>query len=177
VIGAATTEFLVRQNLVESRGRPGGNVTGFTISTGAEIYGKRVGLLAETIPNLTRVVVVWNPSNEGARASLPAIETATRALGAQVESIAASDIEELGRRLSGSVRRSGDQGLPRRQASVPGRHNHRPACLELRPVGGKRQSLWPRPIFRGRATQERGAVHGQGLEKIRLDRRLGVCSI
>ena len=107
VIGAATTEFLVRQNLVASLGRPGGNVTGFTISTGAEIYGKRVGLLAEAIPNLTRVVVVWNPTNEGARTSLPAIETATRAHGAQVESIAASDIEELDRRLSGSVRGSG----------------------------------------------------------------------
>ena len=33
------------------------------------------------------------------------------------------------------------------------------------------------PIFRGRATQERGSVHGQGLKKIRLDRRLGVRSI
>ena len=62
-------------------------------------------------------------------------------------------------------------------ASVPGRHNHCPACLELRPVGGKQQSLWPSPILRGRATQERGSVHGQGLKKIRLDRRLGVRSI
>jgi hypothetical protein len=49
-----------------------------------------------------------------------------------------------------SGQRRSDQSLPRRQASVPGRHNHRPTCLELRPVGGKRQSLWPRPIFRGR---------------------------
>lgn len=106
VIGAATTEFLVREKLVASLARPGGNVTGFTISTGAELYGKRVGLLREAIPSLTRVVVVWNPSNEGARTSLPAIETATRALGIQVESIAASDIEELDRRLSSAVRGS-----------------------------------------------------------------------
>jgi hypothetical protein len=48
---------------------------------------------------------------------------------------------------------------------------------ELRPAEGKCQSLWPSPIFRGRATQERGAVYGQGLKKIRLDRRLGVRSI
>ena len=54
---------------------------------------------------------------------------------------------------------------------------HCPARLKLRPVGGKRKSLWPPPIFRGRATQERGSVHGQGLKKIRLDRRLGVGSI
>jgi putative tryptophan/tyrosine transport system substrate-binding protein len=106
VIGAATTEFLVREKLVASLARPGGNVTGFTISTGAELYGKRVGLLREAIPSVTRVVVVWNPSNEGARTSLPAIETATRALGVQVESIAASDIEELDRRLGSAVRGS-----------------------------------------------------------------------
>jgi hypothetical protein len=28
------------------------------------------------------------------------------------------------------------------------------------PIGGKRKSLWPFPIFRGRPTQERGSVHG-----------------
>ena len=33
------------------------------------------------------------------------------------------------------------------------------------------------PIFRGRATEERSSVHGQGLQEIRLDRRLGVRSI
>jgi hypothetical protein len=32
----------------------------------------------------------------------------------------------------------------------PGRHHHFPACLELRLVGGKQQSLWPSSIFRGR---------------------------
>jgi len=54
---------------------------------------------------------------------------------------------------------------------------HCPARLELRPVGGKRKSLCPSPIFRGRATQERSSIHGQGLKKIRLNRRLGVRSL
>ncbi len=39
----------------------------------------------------------------------------------------------------------------------------------LRPVGGKRSSLWPSPIFRGRATQERSSFYGEGLKKIRFD--------
>ena len=86
VIGAATTEFLMRQELVGSLARPGGNVTGFTISTGAELYGKRLDLLREAIPSLSRVVVVWNPSNEGARTSLPAIEAATKTLGVHLTS-------------------------------------------------------------------------------------------
>jgi hypothetical protein len=45
------------------------------------------------------------------------------------------------------------------------------------PLEEKRKSLWPSPIFRGRATQERGSAYGQGLKKKRLDRRLGVRSI
>jgi ABC-type uncharacterized transport system substrate-binding protein len=104
VIGAATTEFLVRQELIGSLARPGGNVTGFTISTGAELYGKRLELLREAMPSLSRILVIWNPSNEGARASLRAIEAAAKALGVQAQPIAASDIEELDRRLSGAVR-------------------------------------------------------------------------
>jgi putative ABC transport system substrate-binding protein len=99
VIGAATTEFVMREKLVKSLARPGANVTGFTISTGAELYGKRLDLLREAIPSVSRVVVVWNPSNEGALTSLPAIESATRALGLQAQPIAAPDIEELERRL------------------------------------------------------------------------------
>jgi putative tryptophan/tyrosine transport system substrate-binding protein len=104
VIGAATTEFLLRQELVGSLARPGGNITGFTISTGAELYGKRLGLLREAIPSLRRVVIVWNPSNDGARASLPAIEVAAKTLRLQLEPIAASNIEELDHGLSGAVR-------------------------------------------------------------------------
>jgi putative ABC transport system substrate-binding protein len=103
VIGAATTEFVMRQRLVVSLGRPGANITGFTISTGPELYGKRLELLREAIPNFTRVVVVWNPSNEGARASLPVIEAAAQALGAQAQSIEAPNIEALEQRLSRTI--------------------------------------------------------------------------
>jgi putative ABC transport system substrate-binding protein len=99
VIGAATTEFLMRQQIVGSLARPGGNITGFTISTGPELYGKRLEILREAVPGLARVVVVWNPSNEGARASLPTIEAAARVLGVQAHPVAAREIEELDRRL------------------------------------------------------------------------------
>jgi len=67
VIGAATTDFLMRQKLVASLARPGANVTGFTISPGPELGGKRLELLREAVPNLSRVLVVWNPTNDGAR--------------------------------------------------------------------------------------------------------------
>ena len=111
VIGAATTEFLIREKLIASLARPGGNVTGFTISTGAELYGKRVELLREAMPSLRRILVVWNPSNEGARASLPVIEAATKTFGIQVEQIAVRDVEELERRLAAVRRRSANAML------------------------------------------------------------------
>ncbi|HLA10690.1 MAG TPA: hypothetical protein VJ023_08845 [Pyrinomonadaceae bacterium] len=58
------------------------------------------------------------------------------------------------------------------------RDDHRANSLASRPVGGKQQSLWPRPVFHcwGR-TALVPAVYGQGLKKIRRDRRLGVRAI
>jgi len=99
VIGAATTEFVLRQKVIDSLSRPGGNITGFMISTGVELYGKRLQLLREALPGLGRVVIVWNPSNEGARTSLRAVETEAKALGLQARAIEASNIEELDRGL------------------------------------------------------------------------------
>jgi putative tryptophan/tyrosine transport system substrate-binding protein len=104
VIGAATTEFIMQQGLVRSLARPGGNITGFTISTGTELYGKRIQLLREAIPRLSRIFVVWNPRNEAAQMSLQAVEAAANAIGVQSQPIAAPDIEQLERGLGDASR-------------------------------------------------------------------------
>ena len=49
----------VSAGLVVSLARPGGNVTGFAQDPGDEIFGKRLELLKEALPNLSRVGVVW----------------------------------------------------------------------------------------------------------------------
>jgi putative ABC transport system substrate-binding protein len=54
----------VNAGLVASYARPGGNVTGFTI-LGPELEGKRIQLLKETVPGLSRLAVIWNPANPG----------------------------------------------------------------------------------------------------------------
>ena len=51
----------VGTGLVASLARPGGNVTGFAADTGDDIHGKRLELLKETVPNLSRVGILWNP--------------------------------------------------------------------------------------------------------------------
>jgi putative ABC transport system substrate-binding protein len=51
----------INTGLVASLNRPGGNVTGFTIS-GPETEGKRVQLLKDSVPALSRLAVLWNSS-------------------------------------------------------------------------------------------------------------------
>jgi putative ABC transport system substrate-binding protein len=48
--------------LVDSLARPGGNITGVTLIS-TELIGKRLELLKETIPTLSRVAVLWNPQS------------------------------------------------------------------------------------------------------------------
>jgi len=52
----------VRAGLVESLARPGGNVTGLTALT-RQLGGKRLELLKEAVPKLTRVAVLYDPAN------------------------------------------------------------------------------------------------------------------
>ncbi len=59
-----TTADPVAAALVDSLARPGGNLTGFT-TFGTELAGKRLELLKETIPGLSRVAVLWNPREPG----------------------------------------------------------------------------------------------------------------
>jgi putative ABC transport system substrate-binding protein len=51
----------VMEGLVESLARPGGNVTGLTLLN-HELGGKRLELLKETVPKLTRVAVLYDPA-------------------------------------------------------------------------------------------------------------------
>ena len=86
----------VRLGLVASLAHPGGNVTGLT-AYGSDLGGKRVELLKELIPRLSRIGVLWNPAtpatmpngqqrNRTAQPGLARVEEAGRALGVQVQS-------------------------------------------------------------------------------------------
>jgi putative ABC transport system substrate-binding protein len=50
--------------LVESLARPGGNITGLTLLS-PELSGKRLEMLKETVPKVSRVAVLFNPANPG----------------------------------------------------------------------------------------------------------------
>ena len=76
----------VEAGLVESLGRPGGNVTGLTyLST--ELGGKRLELLKEALAKLTHVAVLYDPATPGtAREVKEDLPVTARALGLTVRS-------------------------------------------------------------------------------------------
>ena len=67
----------VGSGFVASLARPGGNITGLSIQF-AELGGKRLQLLRETIPNVSRMAVLWDPSEPGRREEVRVIEVASR---------------------------------------------------------------------------------------------------
>ncbi len=75
----------VATGLVASLARPGGNITGFSIGAPG-LYGKRLEILKETIPRLTRVGVLLNPTNPSG-VVLKEIRSAGQELGVQIQSL------------------------------------------------------------------------------------------
>jgi putative ABC transport system substrate-binding protein len=71
----------VSAGLVASLARPGGNVTGFSSEPGDEINGKRLEFLKDTLPNLSRVGILWNPDFVPNQDRLTSVREATQALG------------------------------------------------------------------------------------------------
>jgi putative ABC transport system substrate-binding protein len=76
----------VEAGIVESLARPGGNVTGVT-NLDRELGGKRLELLKEAVPKLTRVAVLYNPNNPSiVRDVKEVLPVAVRALGLTLRS-------------------------------------------------------------------------------------------
>jgi putative ABC transport system substrate-binding protein len=84
----------VRDGLVVSLARPGGNVTGMSIFV-RETISKRLELLKETLPNLTRVATISNSANPSNLPLLRETEVAAEALGLKLHSIGVRDPDEL----------------------------------------------------------------------------------
>ena len=72
---------------IASLARPGGNITGLSHLT-RELSAKRLALLKEAVPQVSRVAVLWNPAEIGAELALRETEEAARALALQVHALA-----------------------------------------------------------------------------------------
>jgi putative ABC transport system substrate-binding protein len=74
----------VEAGFVKSLGRPSGNMTGITWLA-FELVGKRLELLKEAVPRVSRVAVLANPAHPGEQRELGETEQAARGLGATVQ--------------------------------------------------------------------------------------------
>ena len=85
----------VSEGLATNMARPGGNLTGLTMSVGYQLAGKRVELLKDIKPNLSRIAVLAQPDNTTARAYLDDIAAVSRVLGIDMRTFEARTPDEL----------------------------------------------------------------------------------
>jgi putative ABC transport system substrate-binding protein len=85
----------VADGLVASMARPGGNLTGLTLSVGYELAGKRVEMLKDIKPDLARLAILKNPAHPSASRYSGDAETAAKALGLTVRTFDARGPSDL----------------------------------------------------------------------------------
>ena len=77
----------VELGLVASLARPGGNITGLAYSVGSETFGKQLDLLKELLPKLSRVAVLFNPTNAAQGTAVKQVAGVAESLGIQVQTL------------------------------------------------------------------------------------------
>lgn len=127
----------VRNGLVESLARPGGNVTGLT-DLASELTPKRLQLLKEAVPGISRIGVLLNPT-----ASPTMTEVAAQGLGVQLERLEVRSSEELASAFAAMARSRPNALFVERQAPLGSLH---PEIIEF--AGQSRlPTMWGAPAF------------------------------
>ena len=76
----------VEVGLVASLAHPGGNVTGLSLIA-PQLAAKRLDLLKQAVPKLSRVTVLWNSANQGMRARFDQTQGGAHLLGVAIHSV------------------------------------------------------------------------------------------
>jgi putative ABC transport system substrate-binding protein len=96
----------VGTGFVASLARPGGNVTGLS-NLSPELSAKRLELLKEAVPGLSRVAIMWSPDVRGAVLDYKETENAARSLRLQLQSAEVSRADDFSRAFSAlTIRRA-----------------------------------------------------------------------
>jgi len=97
----------IASGLITNLAKPGGNVTGLSMLA-PSVYAKAYQLLAETVPKLSRVAVLMDPTNAGHTRAMKDVGTAAAALGGEAMSMAVRNGDELDRALAEAVSRKAE---------------------------------------------------------------------
>ena len=120
----------VASGLIDSLARPGGNITGLT-GISAELTGKRLELLKETIPKLSRVAVLWSPQNIGATQEWKESQLLARDLGLQLHSMEVSSADKFDAAFKEATK-AGSAALVVTRSTLNNSHQKRIADLAIK---------------------------------------------
>jgi ABC-type uncharacterized transport system substrate-binding protein len=84
----------VEAGFIDSLARPGRNLTGVMFLS-LELVGKRIELLKEVMPGVSRIAILANPEHPGDQAELRASQAAAKTLGLTLEYFQARNVQEL----------------------------------------------------------------------------------
>jgi ABC-type uncharacterized transport system substrate-binding protein len=90
--------------LIDSLARPGGNITGLSSGAGPGLYGKRLELLKESFPRVSRVAVLWNPDDPGSVINVRGMEAPARSLSLKLQSVEMREPKDLEQAFSAMKR-------------------------------------------------------------------------
>ena len=108
----------VEEGLVASLAHPGGNLTGMAFM-GAELWGKRVELISEPVPDTKALADLVNPNFPGAeRNNIRAVQEAARAKGLQLSILRATNDSEIDAAFASLVELRAP-GAARRRSDLP----------------------------------------------------------
>jgi putative ABC transport system substrate-binding protein len=116
----------VRLGLVASLANPGGNATGFATQND-ELPGKWMELVKETLPNASRVAVLFHPTYDGG-VQLKASEAAARSLGVRLQALKVERPDDFGPAFA-AVRKNRAEALI--ISSSPLFYTHRARLVEF----------------------------------------------
>jgi putative ABC transport system substrate-binding protein len=99
----------IAQGLVSNLRRPGGNVTGTTNIPISDMLGKRLQILKEAVPNVTRVAIVYDPTDQlGLSPPMKGLEAAAQSLRVQLQYVEARGPEDFDAAFAAMVRQRAD---------------------------------------------------------------------
>ena len=152
----------VGSGFVASLARPGGNITGLS-TLAPELSGKRLELLKEIVPKLSRVAVFGTSSNPDNAQSLREVELAAKALGVKLQYLDVLGPGDSETAFQAAVKGRAEAVLM--MVSGPVANSLRPQIAEL-----AAKSRLP-VIYSGRTDVESGGLMTYGVNNADLDRR------
>src|SRR2546427_3647452 len=139
----ATVMDPVALGIVASIAHPGGNLTGLAILS-LELTSKRLQLLKETFPRLSRVAVLWYPANPGNVLMLREVETACQTLGLRWHGVAVRGPDELASAFEAILGTQSNGILAIEDSMLV---SHRSRIVETGPRTMSRSEIRPRTVF------------------------------